>query len=78
VNIRMRVCYLGSHEAGLCCYLVIHIENLLHQLQLFYFHFLPIYWLSLLFHYFLIMSSHVDPLLCNDSVNTFSRQRIRR
>jgi hypothetical protein len=24
-----RVCYLHCHEAGLCCYLVIHIENLL-------------------------------------------------
>jgi hypothetical protein len=45
LNICMRVCYLDSHEAGLCCYLVIHIENLLHQLQLFYFHLWPIYWL---------------------------------
>jgi hypothetical protein len=25
----MRVCYLGCHEAGLCCYLVMHIGNLL-------------------------------------------------
>jgi hypothetical protein len=32
---RMRVCYLDCHEAGLCCYLVIHIEILLHLLQLF-------------------------------------------
>jgi hypothetical protein len=39
VNMRMRVCYLGCHEAGLCCYLVIHIEKLL---QLFYFHLWPI------------------------------------
>jgi hypothetical protein len=29
--------YLDYYEAGLCCYLVIHIENLLHPLQLFYF-----------------------------------------
>jgi hypothetical protein len=45
---RMRVCYLHSHEAGLCCYLVIrvHPENLLlRPLQLFYFHLWPIYWL---------------------------------
>jgi hypothetical protein len=28
------------------CYLVIYIENLLHPLQLFYFHLWPIYWLS--------------------------------
>jgi hypothetical protein len=26
------VCYLDCHEAGLCCYLVIHIVNLLHPL----------------------------------------------
>jgi hypothetical protein len=38
LNIRMRFCYLDSHEAGLCCYLVIHVENLLPPLQLFYFH----------------------------------------
>jgi hypothetical protein len=43
---RMTVCYLDCHEAGLCCYLVIHIENLLRPLQLFYFHLCPIYWLS--------------------------------
>jgi hypothetical protein len=27
------------HEAGLCCYLVIHMETLLRPLQLFYFYF---------------------------------------
>jgi hypothetical protein len=43
LNMRMCICYLGSHEAGLCCYLVMHIQNL----QLFYFHLWPIYWLSL-------------------------------
>jgi hypothetical protein len=32
------------HEAGLCCYLVIHIENFIRPLQLFYFHL----WLFLL------------------------------
>jgi hypothetical protein len=40
-------CYLDCHEAGLCCYLVIHIENLLLPLLLFYFHLWPLYWLSL-------------------------------
>jgi hypothetical protein len=25
LNVRMRACYLHWHEAGLCCYLVIHI-----------------------------------------------------
>jgi hypothetical protein len=34
---RMSVCYLDCHEAGLCCYLVIQIGNLLRPLQLFYF-----------------------------------------
>jgi hypothetical protein len=38
LNMRMRVCYLDCHEGGLCCYLVIHIGNLLHRLQLFYFY----------------------------------------
>jgi hypothetical protein len=40
-------CFLDSHGAGLCCYLVIQIENLLRRLQLFYFHLWPICWLSL-------------------------------
>jgi hypothetical protein len=44
----MRVCYLDCHEAGLCCYLVKHIENLLHPLQLYYYHLWPSCWLSLL------------------------------
>jgi hypothetical protein len=35
--VRMRVRYLDSHEAGLCCYLGIHIENPLRSLQLLYF-----------------------------------------
>jgi hypothetical protein len=48
-NVRLRSCYLDCHEAGLCCYLVIHIETLLCPLQLFYFHLLPIYWLSLVY-----------------------------
>jgi hypothetical protein len=43
LNMCIRVCYLNCHEAGLCCHLVIHIENLLHQLQLFYFHLWHIY-----------------------------------
>jgi hypothetical protein len=33
----MCVCYLYGHETRLWCYLVIHIQNLLHPLQLFYF-----------------------------------------
>jgi hypothetical protein len=47
LNMRMQFCYLDYYEAGLCCYLVIHTENLFHQLQLFYFHLWPIYCLSL-------------------------------
>jgi hypothetical protein len=27
--LRMRVCYLDCHEAGLYCYLVIHVEHLI-------------------------------------------------
>jgi hypothetical protein len=51
LNICMHVSYLNWHEAGLCCYLMIYIENLLRQLQLFYFHLWPIYWFSLLHIY---------------------------
>jgi hypothetical protein len=32
---------VDCHEAGLCCYLVIHMENLLRPLQLLYFHLWP-------------------------------------
>jgi hypothetical protein len=39
LNMRMRVWYLDCYEAGLCCYLFIHTENLLNPLQLFCFHF---------------------------------------
>jgi hypothetical protein len=48
LNMRMRVCYLYCHESGLCCYLVIHTDNLLRPLQLFHFHLWPIYWFFLL------------------------------
>jgi hypothetical protein len=51
LNMRMRVCYLDCHESGLCCYVVIHIQNLLHPLQLFYFNLWPIYWFSLVYMY---------------------------
>jgi hypothetical protein len=44
---RMHICYLDCLEAELCCYLVIHTENLSRPLQLFYSHLWPIYWLSL-------------------------------
>jgi hypothetical protein len=36
----MRVCYLDSHEAGLCLYLVIHIKT-------YYFRLCHIHWRSL-------------------------------
>jgi hypothetical protein len=42
-------CYLDCHEAGLYCYLVIHIEKLFNLLRLYYFHLWPIYLLSLVF-----------------------------
>jgi hypothetical protein len=45
---RMRVCNLDCHETGLYSYLVIHIENLLLPLQLFYFHLWSTYWLFLI------------------------------
>jgi hypothetical protein len=47
LNMGMRVFCLACHEAGLCCFLVTQIENLLRPLQLFDFHLWPVYWLSL-------------------------------
>jgi hypothetical protein len=47
LNMRMRIWYLDCNEAGLCCYLSIHIKSLWHPLQLFYFHLWRTYWLSL-------------------------------
>jgi hypothetical protein len=46
LNMRMSVFYLNCHEVWLCCYLLIEIKDLLYRLQLFYFHFWPIYCLS--------------------------------
>jgi hypothetical protein len=43
----MSICFLDFHEAGLCCYLVVHIENLLRPSH--YFHLWPIYWLFLVY-----------------------------
>jgi hypothetical protein len=36
----MRVCYVDCHEAGLCCYLLIHMENIIPPSLQFYFHFI--------------------------------------
>jgi hypothetical protein len=44
----------------LCCYLVIHIENILHPLQLLYLHLQIIYWLSLVLWVFNNVSSTVQ------------------
>jgi hypothetical protein len=45
---RLSISYLDSHEVGLCCYLMVQIENLLRPFQLFYFHLWHVYWRSLL------------------------------
>jgi hypothetical protein len=62
LNILMLGFYLDYHEAGLCCYLVIHIGNILRPLQLFYFHLWPIYWLALVFPILLITRSRKSPV----------------
>jgi hypothetical protein len=48
LNTCMDVCYLDCHKAGLCSNLMIHIEDLLRSLQLFFFNFWSVYWLSLI------------------------------
>jgi hypothetical protein len=50
LNMRILGCYLDCNEAGMCCYLLFHIENLSSPLQLFYFHLWLIYWLCLVLH----------------------------
>jgi hypothetical protein len=50
LDMRMHMCYLDCHGAGLYCYLVIHVETPLHPLQLFYFHLWLIYWPSLVLY----------------------------
>jgi hypothetical protein len=47
VNMCRSVSYIDCHETGLCCYLVLRIENLLLPLHRFYFHLWSIYWCSL-------------------------------
>jgi hypothetical protein len=44
LSMRMRVCYLDSHEAGMYCHLLMYIENLLRPLELYHFHLWLIYW----------------------------------
>jgi hypothetical protein len=41
----------ASEECMCICYLVVHMENLLHPVQVFYFPLWPIYWLSLVYMY---------------------------
>jgi hypothetical protein len=62
LKIYKRLCYLVSREAGLCCYLVVHTENRLRSLQLFYFHLWPIHWLSL------ILSDNKNRSLCHAKI----------
>jgi hypothetical protein len=65
LNMRMHVCYLDWQEAGLCCYQVIHIGNLVRPLQLFYFHLWPIYWPPLT-----NISKQETPVRTHKAVNT--------
>jgi hypothetical protein len=60
LNMRMRICYLECYGAGLCCYLMIYIEELLCPLQLFCFYLWPIYWLPRGIESFLVfITDHV-------------------
>jgi hypothetical protein len=63
---RMRVWQLDCHENGQCCYLVMHIENLLHPLQLFYSQLWPIYWLSIVLW---AISTVLKPIIIKQSDN---------
>jgi hypothetical protein len=71
-NICKCICYLDCHEAGLCCYLVIYIENLLHPLQLFYFLMWPIYRLSLIICHRRKLLDLTDSVCLNNLLNQTS------
>jgi hypothetical protein len=53
------------HEAGLCCYLVVHIGNLLRPLQLFYFHLWPTHWLSVVDIHSIVKKKTKSAILVN-------------
>jgi hypothetical protein len=58
--------HLDCHEVGLCCYLVIQIENLLRPLQPFYFHLWPIYWLSfVVWEVLILFNIYINYILSN-------------
>jgi hypothetical protein len=84
LNLRMRVCYLDCHEAGLWCYLVIHIESPLRPIQLFYLYLWPIYWLSYILtgwmpNVFLFKDKKLFlPTKLNESANSVSRTGLVR
>jgi hypothetical protein len=72
LNMCIQVCYVDYHEAGLCCHLVIHTGNLVHILQLFYFHLWPIYWFFLvslfIFIYTTIIPKNIQ-VWCQDCLD---------
>jgi hypothetical protein len=79
LNMRMRVCYLDCHEAGLRYYLVIYIENFIRPLQLFYFYLWPVYWLSLVFPLTIYMSKSVTIFfICWRFYNVSRSESVRR
>jgi hypothetical protein len=60
ISMRMRVCYPDYHETGMCWYLLILIEKLLHSLQLFYFNLRPTSWISR------VQDLHIDVALFSE------------
>jgi hypothetical protein len=73
LNMHMRICYLDCHEAAMCWYLVVHMGNLLHPLQLSYFYLWPFYWPSPL----IIVSAH-SQLLCISAIRRGYRWFVTR
>jgi hypothetical protein len=71
LNLPMRTCYLDSFEAGLRCYLIIHTENQLHPLQLFYFNLWPIIDSLSYIQVYKVVSSHKEK--CSGNLNCVFR-----
>jgi hypothetical protein len=66
---------LDCHEAGLCCYLVVHIENLQRTLQLFYYHLWSIYWLSII-HLDTLVQMGPSPVKSLSRITDFGNLRV--
>jgi hypothetical protein len=77
LNMIMCVCYIDCDEAGLCCTLLIHLENLLHPLQLFYFLLRPIYRVPLVVYSFGVLASMYKTTVSNQTTTVWTIMTVK-